>query len=176
MIRILSIALINLVILIPVSAQKHTIFGTIRDIENGEQLIGATIMTSGKNLGTYSNNFGFYSLTLPEGSINISYSFVGYKTVSHEIELARDTTLDIGLEPEIISLDEVMIEAKDNSAVFINQMGVQSINLKTIKMAPAAAGEIDPIKNLQLLPGIQATNEGTANLSVRVRRQTLFNY
>ncbi len=167
MIKVAAITACILTFQITVSAQKITIFGTIRDVENGEHLIGATISAQGKNLGTSTNNYGFYSLTIPEGTYDISYSFVGYRTILHHLELSEDTTIDIGLEPEIKSLDEVIVEAKDNSSVFINQMGIHSVNLKTIKLTPAAAGEIDPVKNLQLLPGIITVNEGTTNLSVR---------
>jgi hypothetical protein len=148
-------------------AQKHTIFGNISDLENGEHLIGATILAEGKNLGTSSNNYGFYSLTLPAGSYNISFSFIGYKTISYKIKLSADTSINVGLKSEITALNEVIVEAKENSNVFNNQMGSHSLNLQTIKLVPAAVGEIDLIKNLQLLPGIQATNEGTTNLSVR---------
>ncbi|MCX6262391.1 MAG: carboxypeptidase-like regulatory domain-containing protein, partial [Bacteroidia bacterium] len=148
-------------------AQRHTVFGNIQDIENGENLIGATVFVEDKNLGISSNNYGFYSLTLPEGKYNISFSFIGYKTISCRVELTRDTTINIGLKSEITALNEVIVQAKDNSIVFNNQMGSHSLNLETIKLAPASVGEIDLIKNLQLLPGIQTTNEGTTNLSVR---------
>lgn len=150
-----------------VLAQKHTIFGNINDLENGEHLIGATILAEGKTLGTSSNNYGFYSLTLPAGSYNISFSYIGYKTISYEIKLSADTTINVGLKSEITVLNEVIVNAKDNSNVFNNQMGSHSLNLQTIKLVPAAVGEIDLIKNLQLLPGVQSTNEGTTNLSVR---------
>ena len=148
-------------------AQKHTIFGNILDIENGEHLIGATVLAEDKNVGSSSNNYGFYSLTLPGGPYNISFSFIGYKTNSYHINLSSDTTLNVGLKSEITTLNEVIVEAKENNIVFNNQMGSHSLNLKTIKLAPAAVGEVDLIKNLQLLPGIQTANEGTTNLSVR---------
>ena len=149
------------------SAQKHTIFGTIRDRETGEHLIGATILAEGINAGSSSNNYGFYSLTLPDGTYSISFSFIGYKTNSYHINLSSDTTIDVGLKSEITALNEVIVEAKENSIVFNNQMGSHSLNLKTVKLAPSVVGEIDLIKNLQLLPGIQTANEGTTNLSVR---------
>ena len=149
------------------SAQKHTIFGTIRDLENGEHLNGATILAEDKNAGSTSNNYGFYSLTLPDGTYNISFSFIGYKTNSYHINLSSDTTIDVGLKSDITTLNEVIVEAKENNIVFNNQMGSHSLNLKTIKLAPSVVGEIDLIKNLQLLPGIQTANEGTTNLSVR---------
>jgi hypothetical protein len=148
-------------------AQKHTIFGNIHDIENGEHLIGATILAEGKNVGSSSNNYGFYSLTLPDGQYKISFSFVGYKPISYQINLFSDTTIDVELKSEMTTLNEVIVEAKENSFVFNNQMGSHSLNMKTVKLSPAAVGEVDLIKNLQLLPGIQTANEGTTNLSVR---------
>jgi hypothetical protein len=148
-------------------AQKHTIFGSIQDFESGEHLIGATILNEGKNLGTTSNNYGFYSFTIPDGIHSLTFSFIGYKTISIRVVLSRDTTIDVGLKPEVTSLSEVVVKAKDNSRIFNNQMGMHSLDLKVIKMAPAVVGEVDLIKNLQLLPGIQTANEGTTNLSVR---------
>jgi len=148
-------------------AQNHTIFGTICDKENGEHLIGATVIAEGRNLGTLSNNYGFYSLTLPKGLYKISFSFIGFKTNSYQIDLSADTSLNVRLEPDVTMLNEVVVEAKEKSVVFNNQMGINSLDLKTIKLAPSAVGEIDLIKNLQLLPGIQTANEGTTNLSVR---------
>ena len=155
--------LTNLVLL----AQKRTVFGTISDLENGEHLIGATISIKDKNIGALTNNYGFYSLTIPQGIYNINFSFIGYKTITYQVDLSNDTTINVGLKSEITSLNEVIVEAKNNNNVFINQMGSQTLNLNTIKLTPSAVGEIDPIKNLQLLPGIQTANEGTTNLSVR---------
>ena len=148
-------------------AQKHTIFGTIIDLENGEHLIGATISIKDKNIGTLTNNYGFYSLTIPEGTYNIAISFIGYQTITRNVNLSMDTSINVGLKSEITSLNEVIIEAKNNNNVFITQMGSHSLNLNTIKLTPSAVGEIDLIKNLQLLPGVQTANEGTTNLSVR---------
>ncbi len=148
-------------------SQNHTIFGKITDLENGEFLAGATVRAEGTNQGTTSNNYGFYSLTLPKGSYNISFSFVGYKTASYSFDLLRDTSIYLGLSLETTALKEVVVEERDNKNVFYNQMGSHSIDMHTIKLTPAAVGEIDFIKNLQLLPGIQTSNEGTTNLLVR---------
>jgi len=151
----------------PVLCQKYTIFGGISDVKSGEHLLGATVATEGKSTGTFSNNYGFYSLTLPEGSYKIYCSFVGYKSKTFDLKLTRDTTIDVGLEPEVTTLGEVIIEDKENNIVYGNQMGSHSLDLKTIRLTPSPVGEADPIKNLQLLPGIQAANEGTTNLSIR---------
>lgn len=150
-----------------IAGQKHTIFGNISDLKSGEHLLSATVQIVGKNIGTLSNNYGFYSLTLTSGSYNISYSFISYKSKTFNVELNRDTVINVGLEPEITTLGEVVIESKENNIVYVNQMSSHSIDLRTIRLIPAAVGEIDPIKNLQLFPGIQTANEGTTNLSVR---------
>jgi hypothetical protein len=148
-------------------AQKHTIFGNILDQESGEHLIGATISVKDLNIGTFSNNYGFYSLTIPQGVCNISYSYVGYKTTSFQINLATDTSMDIRLIPDITALDEVVVNAEDKNYISSTQMGSQQLNIKAARLTPAPVGEIDLIKNLQLLPGVQAAGEGTTNLNVR---------
>ncbi len=68
------------------SAQKHTIFGTISNLENGEHLIGATISIKDNNIGTLTNNYGFYSLTIPKGIYNINFSFIGYKWIDRQLK------------------------------------------------------------------------------------------
>jgi carboxypeptidase-like protein len=85
-------------------AQKHTIFGSISDLESGEHLIGATISIKDKNIGVLSNNYGFYSLTIPVGIYNINFSFIGYKTITYRVDLSNDKTINIGLKSEITSL------------------------------------------------------------------------
>lgn len=148
-------------------AQKHTIFGSIYDQANGEHLIGSSVIVEGKNIGTSTNNYGFYSLTIPVGKCIISFSFIGFKTISYLVNLSKDSTINVGLKSDITSLKEVVVEAKNNNNVFNNQMGSYTLNLNTIKLTPSPVGEIDLIKNLQLLPGVQTANEGTSNLSVR---------
>jgi len=152
---------------VSISGQKHTIFGNISDLKSGEHLLSATVLIAGENTGAFTNNYGFYSLTLTSGIYNISYSFIGYKSQTFNIKLNRDTVLNVGLEPVITTLGEVVVESKEKNIVYSNQMSSHSLDLKTIRLVPSAAGEIDPIKNLQLFPGIQTANEGTTNLSVR---------
>lgn len=149
------------------SAQKHTLFGVIKDKTTGESLIGATITVAGKNIGTASNNYGFYSITIPDGTNSVKFSYVGYQTLSKEIELHGETNLNIELETTNSKVEEVTVTASRNNKVTNNEMGSQSLSLATIKRMPATMGESDLVKSLQLLPGIQATNEGTTNLSIR---------
>lgn len=147
--------------------QRHTIFGNITDLKSGEYLLSATVLVVGENVGTLSNNYGFYSFTLNSGTYNISFSFIGYKPQTFKIKLNKDTVINVRLEPDITTLGEVVIESEEKNLVYSNQMSSHSLDLKTIRLIPSAVGEIDPIKNLQLFPGIQTANEGTTNLSVR---------
>ena len=155
------------ILFVNLSAQKHTLFGYIRDKTTGESLIGANISVDDKSIGTVSNNYGFYSITLPDGKKRIKFSYVGYQTLSREMELHSKTNLNIELESKDSKLEEVTVTASKNNKVTNNEMGSQSLSISAIKQMPAVLGETDLVKSLQLLPGIQATNEGTTNLSVR---------
>lgn len=149
------------------SAQKHTLFGYIRDAKTGESLIGATISVNDKAMGTTSNNYGFYSITIPDGKQRIKCSYIGYQTFDKEVEVHSQTTFNIELEVKDSKLQEVVVTGTKNNRVLNNEMGSQSLSMSAIRQMPAVMGESDLVKSLQLLPGIQATHEGTTNLSVR---------
>jgi len=149
------------------SAQKHTLFGYIKDKATGESLIGATISLDDKSIGTAANNYGFYSIAIPDGRQRIKFSYIGYQTFTKEIELHNETNLNIELETKDVRVEEITVTASKNNKVTNNEMGSQSLSISAIKQMPAVMGESDLVKSLQLLPGIQATNEGTTNLSVR---------
>lgn len=149
------------------SAQKYTLFGYIKDKKSGESLIGATVSVDGKNLGTVSNNYGFYSISLAPGKHTIRYSYIGFQLLVKELELKKEISLNIELEPADTKVDEVKISATKNNRISNTEMNSQSIGIKAIKLMPATMGEPDLVKSLQLLPGVQASNEGTSNLSVR---------
>ncbi len=155
------------ILFVHLSAQKHTIFGYIKDKASGESLIGAAISVNDKSIGTISNNYGFYSIDLPAGKQRIKCSYIGYQIFNQEIELQSETNLNIELEAKDSKLEEVTVTASRNNKVTNNEMGSQSISISAIKQMPAVLGETDLVKSLQLLPGIQSTNEGTTNLSVR---------
>ena len=147
-------------------SQNHTFFGNVSDSESGEKLIGATVYITDKNVGVLTNSYGFYSLTIPAGSYNVTFSFIGYKPATIDIELSKDTPLNVALQPDMTVLGEVVVEARSSNNIVIRQAGVNNLNLNTVKLTPMAGGEADIIKNLQFFPGIQ-TAEGTTNLSIR---------
>ncbi|MCB0494615.1 MAG: TonB-dependent receptor [Cyclobacteriaceae bacterium] len=146
-------------------AQKHTVSGYIKDKNTGEVLIGANIYTKPDLVGTTSNTFGFYSLTLPEDSVQIVFSFVGYVPVTSTIFLDRDLEMNIGLSSSI-ELDEIVVTAEEDIQQQ-SQMSSITVPVKQIQKLPALMGEVDVLKVLQLLPGVQSGSEGSSGLYVR---------
>lgn len=149
--------------------KQVTVSGFVRDKRSAESLIGASVYEAHSRVGTASNNFGFFSLTLPPGDITIRSSYIGYTSHQHILNgLERDTVLAIELEPSA-SLEEVVItgQSNDKQSVLSTQMGALEINQQTIRSIPVMFGEADIIKTLQLTPGVSAGTEGTAGMYVR---------
>jgi hypothetical protein len=148
--------------------RNPTVSGYLRDAETGEVLIGATVYVKETQSGSTSNVYGFYSLSLPKGSYTLVFAYLGYQSMEKKVELKGDITLNIELQPETSQLGEIKVTA-DRAAdkVEAPQMGVEKLQAKTIREVPALMGEIDPIKVLQLLPGVQAASEGSSGFSVR---------
>ena len=147
---------------------KRTISGHIKDAETGEDLIGATIYIEELKSGTVSNVYGFYSIRLDQGSYTIKFSYIGYTPSIHKIELKEDINLDLELEPHGEQLQEVEIiaEAPDRN-VKDAEMSVLKLDSKTIRQIPSLFGEVDIIKALLLLPGVQTAAEGSSGFVVR---------
>ena len=149
--------------------KQVTVSGFVRDKRSAESLIGASVYEAHSRVGTASNNFGFFSLTLPPGDITIRSSYIGYTSHQYILNgLERDTVLTIELEPSA-SLQEVVItgQSNDKQSVLSTQMGALEINQQTIRSTPVMFGEADIIKTLQLTPGVSAGTEGTAGMYVR---------
>ena len=146
-------------------AQKHTISGYIKDKDTGEVLIGANIYTKPDLKGTTSNTYGFYSLTLPQDSVHIVFSFVGYQPVTSGIFLDKDIELNIELSSSI-ELNEIVVTGEEDIQQQ-SQMSSITVPVKQIQKLPALMGEVDVLKVLQLLPGVQSGTEGSSGLYVR---------
>lgn len=150
------------------SAEKVTLSGYITDDKNGESLPGATIYVKELKSGTASNSYGYYSISIPSNNYTIIISFLGYTDKLIEINLAKDTTINIEMVSSSEQLNEVVItEQSVNSNITSSQMSVNKISSKTIQSIPALMGEVDLIKALQLLPGVKFVAEGSSGLSVR---------
>ncbi|CAN5163403.1 TonB-dependent receptor [soil metagenome] len=154
----------------PLFAQeKFTISGYIRDSSTGEELIGAAVTIKElSGTGTITNTYGFYSLTLPKGNFQINYSFIGYEGKSIEVELQNPQIINIELAPKELQLKEVIITSgRLDEHISDIQMSRENLAIEKIRSIPALFGEVDIIKSLQLLPGIQSAGEGTTGLFVR---------
>lgn len=152
----------------PTETRKFTLSGTVRNSATGELLIGATVYCPEIQAGTVSNYYGFYSLSLPQGDYTIKFSFIGFTPFEKHVILQSNLKLDIDLEPLQEQLEEVEIKGKrGDENVRAAEMSIVKLDAKTINKIPALLGEIDIIKAIQLLPGVQSTSEGSTGFSVR---------
>ena len=149
------------------NAQSFTIYGYVQDVDSGERLIGANIFDLNSQKGTSSNDFGFFSLTLPKDSVFISISYIGYQTRFLPVYLDADLDVNFDLYSSI-QLQEVVV--KSSKSVRIeeeSQMSKIELPVEQIKRMPSLLGETDVLKTLQLLPGVQSGGEGQNGLYVR---------
>ncbi len=164
--RILMPFLLVMLPLVSVS-QNVTISGYIEDQASGEKLLGANVFNGKTYQGTTTNNYGFYSFTQGTGEMALRYSFVGYQTIEINLDLSRDTTINVALKPSV-ELEEVVVEGnRIENSVKSSQMSVTELPIQVVKSLPVFMGEIDIIKTIQLLPGVQSGSEGTSGLYVR---------
>lgn len=154
----------------PVAAPepRFTLSGFVRDKHSAETLPGATILIRDRNTGTTTNAYGFYSLTLPAGSYEVVFSFVGYQRISQQIELQSNTRVVAELEPDNRLLVEVTIVADDQlESLRKTQTSKLAVNPRSLEQMPGFAGENGLIRSLQSFPGIQTHSDGSAFFFVR---------
>jgi len=150
------------------SNQKYTISGYIQDAESGEKLISANAYERNSESGTVSNIYGFYSITLPTDSIVLTFSYIGYQSVEMRLLLDKDITINVNLEAELSLKEiEVVAEKSEERIEESSRMSTVDIPIAQIKKIPAFLGEVDVLKALQLLPGVQSGGEGQNGLYVR---------
>jgi len=148
--------------------KSYTVSGSVSDKSSGEDLIGASVSDSDTHRGAITNSYGYYSLSLPKGKHTLMISYLGFRAKDISIELTADTRLDVKLEADTKELTEVVVSAEGHNANVVKpDMSVEKLSAKTIKAAPALMGEVDVLKAIQLLPGVQATSEGSSGFSVR---------
>ena len=148
--------------------QRHTISGYVQDAETGEKLIGAAVVRAGTSVGTTTNRFGFYSLTLPAGPVEVAYAYLGFAPQTRSFTLSADTTITVALGTEALELEGVEVVGERIERVEeTTRMGRIEVPVEQIEMLPALLGEVDVLKALQLLPGVQSGTEGTSGLYVR---------
>lgn len=146
---------------------RATLAGHIRDIKTGEPLIGAAIYKESPLVGTTSDQFGYYSLTLPLGRHELKIKGMGLKNTRRQVMLRASGQLDIELEEDITPLKEVLIEAEKDKNVSGMQMGLEKLDIKTMKQVPSAFGETDILRVVLTLPGVKSVGEGSTGMNVR---------
>jgi hypothetical protein len=150
------------------SQEKYTVSGTVYDNSSNETLIGVSVYFPELNAGTTTNEYGFYSLTIPEGTYKIQISYLGFSTIIETINLSEKLTKNFNLKEETESLGEIIIQA-DIEKINIRspQMSVNKLTSASIKQIPVVLGEADVIKSLILLPGVTSAGEGASGFNVR---------
>jgi len=148
--------------------KKVTLSGHIRDASNGEELLGASVYVTETASGTTTNLYGFYSITLPIGTYEVVYSYVGFEAKTETIELNDNKTLNVELGETSTSLKEVEITAeRGDENVTSTEMSTLKVEMGEVKKLPALLGEVDVIKSIQLLPGVTSVGEGATGFNVR---------
>ena len=147
-----------------------TVSGYITDRNSGETLIGAGVLveetTRKTPTGAVTNAYGYYTLTIPRGKVILQYSYVGYESVGMELDLQRDTTVNIVLNPSA-QIKEATVVAQKDAGIQSTYLGAIDIPLIHIQRTPVVFGEADVLKAIQLMPGVQGGNEGFTGLYVR---------
>ncbi|MGJ8661916.1 MAG: TonB-dependent receptor, partial [Bacteroidota bacterium] len=145
----------------------YGISGYLSSGVTGEALIGAKVYVPELKIGAISNNYGFYSLQLPEGKHTIEFRFTGLETVYREINLTKNTQFDVEIGSKMQQIEEVQVNAKKGQNVESTKMGQIELEVEKIKTLPAFMGEVDVIKVIQLLPGVNSATEGGQGFYVR---------
>jgi len=146
----------------------NTINGYIKDAETGEILIGAHIFVRELKTGTVTNNYGFYSISLKNGTYSLLFSFIGYNTIIKKITIDKTQTIKIELKSIHEKIKEIKIKAETgNKNISRIETGMERLRPKIISQIPSLLGEPDLIKVLQLLPGVQFIKEGNSGFSIR---------
>lgn len=148
-------------------SRRFTISGYVTDGASSETLIGANVLDSRQRVGTATNPFGFYTLTLPEGDAELSFSYLGYETRHSSFPLNKDTVLNIRLNTNNELAEVIILSDKKEAGIQATAMGAHEIPMAQIQHTPAVLGEADILKTIQLMPGVQAGTEGFSGLYVR---------
>ncbi|HRO83234.1 MAG TPA: TonB-dependent receptor [Niabella sp.] len=155
--------------IIGVEAQqkKITLYGYVEDAETGEKLPGASVLILNTKSGTTTNNYGFFTITIPAGNIQLIISSIGYKAYEENLSLNTDQKINLKLIPNN-NLDEVVITAQKSPAIQQQtQMSRVNVPITMVKSMPRFLGETDVLKTIQLLPGVSQGSEGNSNILVR---------
>jgi len=148
--------------------QKVTLSGTVYDAKSNESIIGVTVFIPELNASTTTNEYGFYSITIPQGSYQVQVSSVSFQTLTANITLDKNTKSNFKLSGSEHLLQEVVVTS-DKKATNIRkaEMSSNKLSMATIKKMPVVLGEVDVLKSILLLPGVTNAGEGASGFNVR---------
>ena len=165
--KILSLVLL-LFSLVSFSQEKVTLSGTISDESTNETLIGLTVIIEELKTGTTTNEYGYFSITLPKGNYTIRYTYIGFEDVVEQINLQENTRKNISIKESNVKLNEIIVtENQYKPNIQKPEMSVNKISVSTIKKMPAVLGEADILKSILTLPGVTNAGEGQSGFNVR---------
>ena len=143
------------------------ITGYVRDSKTGEAVSGASIYIDKPHIGVSSDQYGYYALSLPRGRHTLNIQSIGMKDTRRQIQLDGDGKLNIDLQSQVMVLRNVIVSAEKMSNIRGVQMGVQKLDIKTLKQVPVVFGETDLLRVLLTLPGVKSVGEASTGLNVR---------
>ena len=150
------------------SQEKFTLSGVITDIKNNETLIGVNVYIPEIKSSTTTNEYGFYSITLPAATYTVLISYIGFQIESQKIELSENKKMNFSLSESGEMLKEVIItDNNPRSAIRSPEMSLNKLSISAIKKMPVVLGEVDVLKSLLLLPGVTNAGEGASGFNVR---------
>ncbi|HLF53055.1 TonB-dependent receptor [Flavobacterium sp.] len=149
------------------SQEKFTLSGIITDAASNETLIGVNVTVASLNANATTNEYGFYSITLPNGDYKVAVSYIGFQSVETTISLSKNTKLNFSLNESGEELQEVIITEKTTTNTRKAEMSVNKLSIATIKKMPVVLGEVDVLKSILLLPGVTNAGEGASGFNVR---------
>ncbi|MGB5436111.1 MAG: TonB-dependent receptor [Maribacter sp.] len=150
------------------SQQKFTLSGSVSEASSNETMIGVTIAIPALNTGVTTNEYGFYSITLPQGEYEIQVSYLGFQDQLHTLQLTENSKLNFLMVEEAQQLEEVIVtNTSEKLDIRKPQMSVNTMSVSTIKKIPVILGEADVIKSILLLPGVTNAGEGSSGFNVR---------
>ncbi|MBL6647254.1 MAG: TonB-dependent receptor [Flavobacteriaceae bacterium] len=148
--------------------EKFSYSGTVYDQSSGEVLIGATLEVDGSALGVITNNYGFFSITLPKGTYKFNISYLGYQTLTKEIVLTKSIKSNGYLKPNSYQIDEIILESNNQIHQLKNPLtGISALSSSEIKNLPLLMGEPDINRAIHTLSGISTVGEGASGFNVR---------
>ena len=166
--KISLFCLLLLSCLFATAQEKFTLSGTISDSNSNETLIGVNLFIPELKTGVTTNEYGFYSITIPKGNYSIRISYMGYQTLEESIQLNQNTKTNFKLLTNENTLKEVIItDTKTKTDIRKPEMSVNKLSISAIKRMPVVLGEVDVLKSILLLPGVTNAGEGASGFNVR---------